>query len=124
MKLVMKIEQGLETPRGYGLAWYDIIRGTVVVMPLPLNVLAGMARQFYFWLLGGWYGHLGVHHEDRVEFDRAVWFDQKLNEAYMAGKYDGVMEEASLAPAGGPGGEPERWLRDDVLTSEPVGVLT
>lgn len=49
----LTIREGDELPPGYGLAWRCWDRDALVVMPVPLNVLAGGVRAAWHWLKVG-----------------------------------------------------------------------
>jgi hypothetical protein len=50
------IREGEMFPKGYGIAWVEQNRYGAVVMPIPLNVIAGHIRKMWFWLQqGDWY---------------------------------------------------------------------
>ena len=42
--------EGEILPTGYGVAWHDWQCNRAVCYPIPLNVVVGIARAFYFWL--------------------------------------------------------------------------
>ncbi|KKM72020.1 hypothetical protein LCGC14_1424710 [marine sediment metagenome] len=47
------IPSGALLPRWYGVAWREPDMDGVVVMPIPLNVLAGWVRRVWHWLRYG-----------------------------------------------------------------------
>lgn len=68
------IPEGGLLPRGYGIAWRELDRDGVVVMPIPLNILAGWIRNLWHWLRRG---------------VRPSAFDRAAIEAYQRGHTDG-----------------------------------
>lgn len=41
-------------PAFFGVAWHDNMRNRSVCLPVPLNIIAGVARDAYYWLRFGW----------------------------------------------------------------------
>ena len=68
------IPSGALLPRGYRVAWRELDRDSIVVMPIPLNVLACWVRRLWHWLLRGL---------------RPSAFDRAVIEAYQRGRVDG-----------------------------------
>lgn len=52
-RLVRVVRAGDLYPRGYGLAWARWQADECVALPIPLNVLAGLARRGWFWFKRG-----------------------------------------------------------------------
>lgn len=50
-----QIRQGEEIPRFSGVAWRNLDSMTVVVLPVPVNVLAKYARALWFWVKVGYF---------------------------------------------------------------------
>lgn len=48
------VHEGELLPRGYGVAWREYDRDCSVVMPIPLNLIAGSLRRLWHWLRWGW----------------------------------------------------------------------
>ena len=48
-----RLHQGYRIPRGWGIAWFQYDRDIAVVMPLPLNWIAGWTRNAYYRLMAG-----------------------------------------------------------------------
>ena len=40
------------------MAWHDFATNRIVVMPVPLNIVCGLARRFWLWLAYPWRGHM------------------------------------------------------------------
>lgn len=53
---MMRIVDGQRAPRYMGLAWYDHYRDFAVMMPIPLNIVAGQLRRIYSWARNPWGG--------------------------------------------------------------------
>lgn len=49
MQLVIRIGEGEMYPRGYGVAWREWECNRTACMPVPLNIVCGLARRLYFW---------------------------------------------------------------------------
>ena len=45
--------EGAEIPKGYGIAYREINSLIAVVYPIPINIIVGSIRRFYFWLTVG-----------------------------------------------------------------------
>ena len=45
----LQLLEGERLPRGHGIAWYCFETADYVLYPIPLNVIARWARQFYHW---------------------------------------------------------------------------
>lgn len=52
-----EIAEGDDFPRWFGLAWRHPHRLTAVLMPVPLNLIAGIGRRLWFAILHGVYWH-------------------------------------------------------------------
>jgi hypothetical protein len=76
--LVRRIDQGEIIPRGYGIAWLRWGSPHAVIMPVPLNLIAGALRRAWFW------GKV-----PRVLFD-----DPRA--AYRAGLQEGRRQQAEM----------------------------
>ena len=50
MMIIKRIPEGGLIPRGYGIAWWEDIHMRAVLLPMPLNVVVGWARQGLIWL--------------------------------------------------------------------------
>ncbi len=48
--LVRTVESGCYLPRGYGVAWLRWQTRHAVCMPVPLNLIAGIARLAWAWI--------------------------------------------------------------------------
>ncbi len=46
----MMIHKGEMLPRWYGVAWREADRDCVIVMPVPINLCAGLLRRVWHWL--------------------------------------------------------------------------
>lgn len=46
------VSEGALMPRGYGLAWYDVMRRRGVCYPIPFNLLANGLRKLYYAVAG------------------------------------------------------------------------
>jgi hypothetical protein len=46
--------EGDRVPFGYGLAWYEYAENRIIVLPIPINIIAGLARRFYLWCCFPW----------------------------------------------------------------------
>ena len=64
----VSLAMGDRPPRGYGLAWFDFHRQSAIVMPIPLNVIAGASRRIYLWLRAPWRRDMTAG--ERACFDR------------------------------------------------------
>lgn len=53
MRWQITIPEGAEFPRGYGLAYRNWMTLNAVCMPVPLNVIVGAGRRFWFALVHG-----------------------------------------------------------------------
>jgi len=53
--VLRKVGEAEAIPRGYGFAWQNPVRDTLIVMPIPLNLIASFARLVYFWLMRAFY---------------------------------------------------------------------
>lgn len=42
------VQEGGRFPRGYGLAWYDVMRRKAVCYPMPFNLFANWLRKLYY----------------------------------------------------------------------------
>jgi len=69
--LLRRIEMYYAPPRGYGLAWDDLLRREYVVAPVPLNVVFRLARELWFGLRAGVFPD---------------WWTRKLRAAYRRGR--------------------------------------
>ncbi len=49
-----QLEEGMAAPWGWGMAWRDYAREFVVIMPIPLNIVMGVVRRVYLWMLSPW----------------------------------------------------------------------
>ena len=49
MRVSRRLMEGAELPFGWGLAWYEPSTATAVILPIPINVIAGWSREL--WLL-------------------------------------------------------------------------
>lgn len=47
------IPAGEMLPRGYGVAWWRWELDSAVVLPIPINVIAGWLHRVWFWLMRG-----------------------------------------------------------------------
>ena len=64
----LRMVEGDRPPRGWGLAWFDFHRQQFVVMPIPLNLLAGAARRLYLWARAPFRNDMTL--SERACFDR------------------------------------------------------
>ena len=55
IRLSVEVEDGSILPRGYGVAWHLWEKDACVAMPIPINLFAGMARGWWFWLKRGFF---------------------------------------------------------------------
>lgn len=53
-RLVRRVREDEIIPALYGVAWQDWRARTVVVMPIPVNVVAGLLRSAWIFLRWGW----------------------------------------------------------------------
>jgi len=53
--LFRRVSECEEVPRGYGLVYVDFLRRETIVAPVPLNLLFGLVRAGWLWLLHGYY---------------------------------------------------------------------
>lgn len=54
IRLRRGVPPGQKPPRGYALAWYDHAFDFCVVYPVPLHLVARVARSVWHWVLYGW----------------------------------------------------------------------
>lgn len=57
MSFIKHIHENEVIPNWYGVAWRDWISGRMVCMPVPFNMVAGLARACYVFVR---YGYLTV----------------------------------------------------------------
>lgn len=50
MTFLKEIGEGEMFPRGYGIAYRAWYKNRTVCAPIPLNLIIGPLRDFYFWL--------------------------------------------------------------------------
>jgi len=52
----VRYEEGAAVRFGYGLAWHDFggLRQQIVVLPIPINIIAGFVRRIYLWACYPW----------------------------------------------------------------------
>lgn len=70
----MLVKEGMLIPRWYGVAWREFDRDCSVVMPVPLNLIAGWTRRLWHWLRWGF--------AKRSVLDEVAWV------AYERGRED------------------------------------
>jgi len=75
------LEEGGEWPRRWGwpwgLAWRDWETLRAVILPVPLNLIAGAARWLYYRVLQG----IGQSKMEKAQF-RARYFEKRVKELY------------------------------------------
>lgn len=49
-----RLVEGEAAPWYMGVAWVDYWRDQVVVLPVPLNIVAGLCRRFWLWIRSPW----------------------------------------------------------------------
>lgn len=70
-----EVIEDMRIPTGYGLSYWDQVRDFAVVHIIPLNLIIAIIRNFYYFLLKGWYPHS---------------FDKLLRDSYHKGYTEGV----------------------------------
>ena len=70
------IREGAMIPRWYGVAWHAHNRDATVVMPVPLNIVAGLVRRFWQWLQFGWLKPSVLDHTGRFTRDDVLFLRQ------------------------------------------------
>jgi hypothetical protein len=49
----MRLAEGSRIPKGYGMAWMEPDIEQYVCLPVPVNILAAVARRVWHWLIHG-----------------------------------------------------------------------
>jgi hypothetical protein len=75
MRIVKRINHGEMIPPFYGIAWVEYPRPEAVCLPVPLNMLAGMAREFWIFLKHGW---RRVHTNPRMAYYQGIKDGEKV----------------------------------------------
>ena len=58
--IIREVPEGGEIPRGFGIAWYQPGRPVATVLPVPINLIAGLLRVLWWriqcppWRFYGW----------------------------------------------------------------------
>lgn len=57
--LVSRIELrlGYKIPRGWGIAYHLWTKDASIILPIPINIIVGSIRKFYYSLLCGWWAY-------------------------------------------------------------------
>jgi hypothetical protein len=98
------VREGEIMPRGYGLAWREVNRPVFVCLPIPLNLVARWAREFWF-AIWSTLAYRGLSARESRELD--AWHRGRRSgwEAGLgAGKKEGQTE-------GWASGYQEGWLK-------------
>ncbi len=83
MKWSIRLPEGDEIPRGYGVAWRDWSSYRAICMPIPLNLVAGLARRMWFTTM------------------RGVWpsqYERDVAQAYHRGRTDEAINKVEQLP--------------------------
>jgi len=73
--MLKRIDEGALLPRGYGLAYFDMVTCRAVLAPLGLNLLIRWVRHAYIAI--------------RVRYS-PTWWERKLREAWHEGRTHGM----------------------------------
>lgn len=60
----MAVRQGYKIPKMWGIAYYVPDKDIAIVLPIPLNWIVGLARQFWFTLVRG---------PNPTKYEKAIW---------------------------------------------------
>ena len=51
MTIWRAVAEGGVVPKGYGIAWFEMLEGLAWCLPLPLNLIAGWSRRVWHWAI-------------------------------------------------------------------------
>jgi len=89
-----RLEEGERIPRGYGIAYYDVLTDSIVCYPIPLNVVVNVCKKLYYRIVS-----LSLDEKDKLQminyrrgFNDGIEhyrkFVQKTYEEYMRERYE------------------------------------
>ena len=81
-------DEGMEIPRGWGVAYRDVCRRQAICFPMPAHLIVGWARAIYYWIVfPPW---------TDVRRDRA--FEQGYRDGYAEGSRKGrqILDELKI----------------------------